>query len=88
MEKISDLDENSTFGKLPKFNLLHNLFPKYQTLIEIVEHLKLKDKLNLNMDDLLDDVALIHSAQFKSLSCSENAKQQAANGTLSRKVLI
>ena len=59
LEKKFDFDENSTFGKLLKLSLLDNLFPNYQTLVKIVEHLKLKDKLNLNMDDLFDEVALI-----------------------------
>ena len=57
--KIFDFDENSIFGKLLKLTLLDHLFPKYQTLVKIVEHLKLKDKLNLNMDDLFDEVPLI-----------------------------
>ena len=38
---------------------MDNLFPQYQALIKIVEQLKLKDKLNLKMDDLFDEVALI-----------------------------
>ena len=59
LEKNFDFDENSTFGKLSKLSLLDNLFPNYQTLVKIVEHLKLKDKLNLNIDDLFDEVALI-----------------------------
>ena len=59
LEKKFDFHENSTFGKLSKLSLLDNLFSKYQTLVKIVEHLKLKDKLNLNMDDLFDEVALI-----------------------------
>ena len=59
MEKKIDFDENSTFGKLSILTLLDNLFPQYQALIKIVEYLKLKDKLNLNMDDLFDEVAII-----------------------------
>ena len=41
---------------------MDHLFPKYQALIKIVEHLKLKDKLNLNMDDLFEEVALIQKS--------------------------
>ena len=59
LEKKFDFDENSTFGKLSKLSLLDNLFPNYQTLLKIAEHLKLKDKLNLNTDDLFDEVAVI-----------------------------
>ena len=59
LEKKIDFDENSTFGKLSILTLLDNRFPQYQALIKIVEQLKLKDKLNLKMDDLFDEVALI-----------------------------
>ena len=84
LEKKFDFDENLTFGKLSKLSLLDNLFPNYQTLVKIVEHLKLKDKLNLNMDDLFDEVALIQKnfGTIQSTKLFTECKQQAVNGTL------
>ena len=89
-EKQFDFDGNLTFWKLSKLSLLNSLFPNYRTLVEIVEHLKLEDTLNLNMDDLFNEVALVKNflAQFKALNCSQNGKQQAVNGTSSWNVLI
>ena len=74
LEKKLTLMKIQHLENYQKLILLDNLFPKYQTLVKIVEHLKLKDKLNLNMDDLFDEVALIQKilARFKALNCLQN----------------
>ena len=54
-----NFDEELTFGKLSKLSFLTNLFPKYQKFVDVVEDLKLKEKLNLNMEYLFDEVTFI-----------------------------
>ena len=74
LEKKIDFDENSTFGKLSKLSLLDDPLPKHQIFVEIVEDVKLKDKLNLNMDDLFDEIALIQKS-FGTIQSTELFKE-------------
>ena len=47
-----------------------NSFPKYQKFVDVVEDLKLKEKLNLNMEDLFDEVTFIQK-HFDTIQSTE-----------------
>lgn len=70
LENRIDFDENSTFGKLSNLSFLGHSFPKFQKFVEVVEHLKLEEKLKLKMDELFDEVVLIQR-NFDTIKSSE-----------------
>ena len=74
LERNINFDKESTFGKLSKLCFLTSLFPKYQKFVDVVEDLKLKEKLNFNMEDHFDKVTFFQK-RFDTIQSTEQFKK-------------
>ena len=81
MENRIDFDENSVFGKLSNLSFLGGSFPNFKKFVEVVEYLKLEGKLELKMDELFDEVALIQ----RFFDTIKNSELFISSKTTSRK---
>ena len=81
LENRIDFDENSVFGKLSNLSFLGGSFPNFKKFVEVVEYLKLEGKLEVKMDELFDEVALIQ----RNFDTIKNSELFISSKTTSRK---